>query len=164
MTILSNSANIFLLQIVKNEKEFYPLAWFWLVLLILGIIFAVVSKKNIAIPPIPSALVSAVLAFINIDIIIQVALFVVLTVILYAIYFFIAKKTSTQVSQYSPDSLVGERCVVVEKVDNFAGCGLVRVGKQFWSARGAYDDDVFEAGENLTVVAIEGVKLICRKV
>ena len=61
------------------------------------------------------------------------------------------------------ESIVGEKCVVVEKVDNFAGCGLVKVGKMQFAARGAFDDDVFEAGEVLSVVAIEGVKLILKK-
>ena len=61
------------------------------------------------------------------------------------------------------DSIVGSRCIVTEKIDNYAGCGLVRVNGQFWAARGAGEDDVFEIGEALRVVALEGVKLICRK-
>lgn len=61
------------------------------------------------------------------------------------------------------DNIVGARCTVTEKIDNYAGCGLVRVNGQYWAARGANDDDVFEIGESLRVVAIEGVKLICRK-
>jgi membrane protein implicated in regulation of membrane protease activity len=61
------------------------------------------------------------------------------------------------------ESIVGEKCVVIEKVDNFAGCGLVKVGKMQFAARGAFEDDVFEVGEVLSVVAIEGVKLILKK-
>lgn len=61
------------------------------------------------------------------------------------------------------DSIVGTRCTVTEKIDNYAGCGLVKVNGQYWAARGASDDDVFEIGESLRVVAMEGVKLICRK-
>ena len=61
------------------------------------------------------------------------------------------------------DAIIGERCVVTEKIDNYAGCGQVRVNGQEWSARGAGENDVFEAGEALKIVAIEGVKLICRK-
>ena len=61
------------------------------------------------------------------------------------------------------DDIVGERCVVVERVDNNAGCGEVRVKGQVWSARGVLDTDVFLEGESLKIVAIEGAKLICRK-
>ena len=67
-------------------------------------------------------------------------------------------------SSHSVEETVGQRCIVIDKIDNFAGCGLVKVGSQMWAARGAFDDDVFEVGESLTVVAIEGVKLICRKI
>ena len=51
----------------------------------------------------------------------------------------------------------------IEKIDNFAGCGQVKIHGQSFSARGTEEDDVFEIGEVLRVVAIEGVKLICRK-
>ena len=53
--------------------------------------------------------------------------------------------------------------LVTEKIDNFAGCGQVKVKGQFWSARGFYDDDVFECGESLRIVAIEGVMVVCKK-
>lgn len=61
------------------------------------------------------------------------------------------------------DYIVGEKCVVTETINNFAGCGQARVNGQIWSARGSCDSDVFEVGELLTVVAVEGVKLICKK-
>ncbi|MBE6537247.1 MAG: hypothetical protein E7673_04770 [Ruminococcaceae bacterium] len=63
----------------------------------------------------------------------------------------------------SLDDIVGERCVVIETVDNYAGCGLVKVKGTEWSARSVNDDDVFKIGQSLTVVAIEGAKLICNK-
>ncbi len=61
------------------------------------------------------------------------------------------------------DTVIGEKCVVTEKIDNFAGCGEVRVRGQIWAARGAGEFDIFEVGETLRIVAIEGVKLICRR-
>lgn len=61
------------------------------------------------------------------------------------------------------DDVVGEKAVVIEKIDNFAGCGQVKIHGQSFSARGTEDSDVFEIGEVLHIVAIEGAKLICRK-
>lgn len=61
------------------------------------------------------------------------------------------------------DEIIGEKCVVTERVDNFAGCGIVKVKGCQWAARGVNENDVFEVGESLYVVAIEGVKLVCRK-
>ena len=72
------------------------------------------------------------------------------------------KKNKTD-GEINLESIVGSKCVVIEKVDNFAGSGLVKVNGTMWAARGAFDDDVFEVGEALRVVAIEGVKLICKK-
>ena len=61
------------------------------------------------------------------------------------------------------DDIIGERCTVTETVDNYAGCGLVKVKGTEWSARSVNDDDIFKVGQSLTVVAVEGVKLICNK-
>lgn len=61
------------------------------------------------------------------------------------------------------DSIVGEKCIVTETIDNFAGCGQIKVRGQLWSARGFYEDDIFECGESLRIVAIEGVKAVCKK-
>ena len=72
-------------------------------------------------------------------------------------------KKNTQDKEFSPDTIVGKRCVVVEKIDNFAGCGQVKVNGQGWSARSAYDEDCFDVGEVLSIVAVEGVRLVCVK-
>ena len=61
------------------------------------------------------------------------------------------------------DSVIGEKCRVYERIDDNAGCGLVQIGNSIWSARGVCEGDVFEVGEELVVVAAEGVKLICKK-
>ena len=61
------------------------------------------------------------------------------------------------------DGIVGERCVVTERIDNYAGCGQVKVKGQIWSARGVLENDVFSEGENLKIVAMEGAKLVCKK-
>ena len=61
------------------------------------------------------------------------------------------------------NDIVGSKCAVVDTVDNYIGSGLVKVGGQIWAARSVSDDDVFEIGESLVIVAIEGAKLICRK-
>lgn len=72
-------------------------------------------------------------------------------------------KKNTQDKEFSPETIVGKRCVVVEKIDNFAGCGQVKVNGQGWSARSAYDEDCFDVGEVLSIVAVEGVRLVCVK-
>ena len=72
-------------------------------------------------------------------------------------------KKNGQEREFNPDNIVGKRCVVVERIDNLAGCGQVKVNGQSWAARSAYDDESFGAGETLSIVAIEGVRLVCVK-
>ena len=73
------------------------------------------------------------------------------------------KRPSNEDRESYLESIVGKKCVVVEQIDNFAGCGLVKVNGQCWAARSAYDDECFEVGETLSVAAIEGVKVVCIK-
>ena len=87
----------------------------------------------------------------------------VIIVLFIIIKFVFLKKGAGVDTRTNLDAVIGEKCVVTEKIDNFAGCGQARVNGQEWSARGASENDVFEEGETLKIVAIEGVKLICKK-
>ena len=61
------------------------------------------------------------------------------------------------------DAVIGERAVVIEPIDNLAGKGQVKVKGQIWTARAGDNDAKYAKDEVLSVVAIEGVKLICKK-
>ena len=77
--------------------------------------------------------------------------------------FFKRRSKKTNVAKNNIDLVIGEKCVVTERIDNYAGCGIARVNGLEWSARAAIEDQTFEAGEVLQIVAVEGVKLICKK-
>lgn len=57
---------------------------------------------------------------------------------------------------------LGARCQVTEDIDNMAGAGLVSLHGQEWAACSLSDDVILRKGETVTVVAVEGVKLICK--
>ncbi len=59
------------------------------------------------------------------------------------------------------EAMVGHTCTVTEKICPLTG-GQVRLGDGLWAARGLSQDESYEEGAVLTVVAVEGVKLICR--
>jgi membrane protein implicated in regulation of membrane protease activity len=111
----------------------------------------------------PSALVAMVLSFFNVPSYVQVLVFTVLSAL-----FIIFSRTllgKTLHPKHTPtnaDSVIGESAVVTEQVCNIENRGLVKVRGQIWSARSA-DGDVLEPGEIVSVISIEGVKLICRK-
>ncbi len=60
-------------------------------------------------------------------------------------------------------SAVGRQGIVVETIENDAGCGQILVGGQEWSARSMEIGQTLHVGETVTVVAVQGVTMICKK-
>lgn len=138
--------------------------WIWLVVLVLSIVIEAVTEQFVSIWFAPAAIVAIILNLVTLGPVWQIVGFAVVTIA--GIFLFrdiVMKKLSKNDNRTNIDAIIGEKCVVTESIDNFAGCGQAKVKGQVWSARGAHEDDTFEVGEVLTIVAIEGVKLICVK-
>jgi membrane protein implicated in regulation of membrane protease activity len=143
----------------------FDLGWIWISVIVLAVIIEMLTDQLISIWFVPGAMIATVLDFCNVPVIFQILVFLAISIIGIILgktvlekYFAKAKNTKTNI-----DAIIGEKCVVTEKIDNFAGCGQAKVNGQVWSARSVDEDGVFEAGEILVIVAIEGVKLICKK-
>lgn len=138
--------------------------WMWIAVIVLAIVCEVLTDQLVSIWFVPGAIVSTILDFVGVDIVWQIIVFLVISACgIVCAKLFLTKLRKKGDTRTNIDAIIGERCVVTERIDNFAGCGQARVGGQIWSARGAYENDVFEVGEVLDIVAIEGVKLICKK-
>lgn len=73
----------------------------------------------------------------------------------------LAKKyVNARTQPTNADMLIGKECVVTEAIDNLLGVGAVKVGGKVWTARTAEENGKAELGALMTVVRIEGVKLI----
>jgi membrane protein implicated in regulation of membrane protease activity len=59
-------------------------------------------------------------------------------------------------------SVIGEQGVVIETIDKVKSTGKVRVNKEVWTAK-AEHDEVIPLDQIVTVVRVDGVKLIIRK-
>lgn len=68
-----------------------------------------------------------------------------------------SKKTDT-------DLIIGRRVKVIEPINNLEETGTVKVNGQEWSARLAEKNGKANSGDNVIVLSINGVKLICKKV
>jgi len=135
----------------------------WIGVIVLSIIAEVLTYEMIAVWFIPAAVVSMILSFCGVNIFwVQLLVFAVVSAlgVFFARKFFTIKKED---SRTNIDAIIGEKALVTEKIDNYAGSGLVKVKGQIWSARCVNDEETFAPGELLTVIAIEGVKLICKK-
>ena len=141
------------------------MSWIWIAVIVLAVIIEMLTDQLVSIWFAPGAMVATILDFCEVDIIWQVIVFLVISIVGIVLaktvlekYFPKSGDTKTNI-----EAIIGEKCVVTEKIDNFASCGLVKVNGQIWSARSVIENGVFEVGEILIVVAIEGVKLICKK-
>lgn len=137
---------------------------FWLILLIVCIGIEIPTMGLTTIWFAGGALVAIFAAVIGAPIWLQAVLFIVVSLLLLfftrpiAVKYFNKDRVKTNV-----ESMVGRQAIVVSEIDNLQGIGQVTVGGQEWSARSADERVSIAVGAVVTVVAINGVKLIVRE-
>ncbi len=72
------------------------------------------------------------------------------------------KFVNSRTQPTNADALIGRDCVVTESIDNLAGTGAVKIDGKVWTARSENENTRFAAGDVVTAVRIEGVKLIVK--
>ena len=75
---------------------------------------------------------------------------------------FAKRYVNSRATPTNADMLIGKECVVTEAIDNVLGTGAVTVGGKVWTARTEEPDGKAETGKVMTVVRIDGVKLIVK--
>jgi len=91
---------------------------------------------------------------------VQVIVFVAVSVLTLVIARpYLRRFTRTKVQPTNLDMCVGQPALVTETIDNLAETGQAKIRGNLWTARSA-DGSVIEQGKTVTVVRIEGVKLI----
>lgn len=137
---------------------------FWLIVLIVCIGIELPTLGLTTIWFAGGALVAIFAAIVGAPIWLQAVLFIVVSLLLLfftrpvAVKYFNKDRVKTNV-----ESLVGRQAIVISEIDNLQGIGQVTVGGQEWSARSADDQVNIAVGAVVTVVAINGVKLVVRE-
>ena len=141
------------------------MVWIWLIVMLLALVCEGCTTALVSIWFVPSALVSLILAAAEVDVWVQAVVFFVLSILFIAVFHKVFKKklANNKSKATNTDMLIGEKAVVTEKIDNLNARGAVKVNGQFWSARAEDDARVIEEGEIVEIIAIKGVKLVCRK-
>ncbi|MCM1215241.1 MAG: NfeD family protein [Lachnospiraceae bacterium] len=133
----------------------------WLVLLIVFIVIELATMGLTTIWFAGGALLAAVAAAIHAPLVVQVALFLIVSIVLLfftrplAVKYFNKDRIKTNV-----ESMVGRQAIVISEIDNLEGIGQVTVGGQEWTARSMDDNQRITVGTVVLVRAISGVKLI----
>ncbi len=136
---------------------------FWLILLIVAIAIEALTLGLTSIWFAGGALVAILTAVLNLPVVVQVIVFVLISLVFLvftrpiAVKYFNKDRVRTNV-----ESLVGKQAIVISEIDNLQGIGQVTVNGQEWSARSMEDKVHFQVGEVVRIVAINGVKLVVR--
>jgi membrane protein implicated in regulation of membrane protease activity len=147
-------------KIFKNK--FFVATLIVVMVIAVALIIEASTAALVAVWFIPSAIVSAVLSKLGATVYAQVVVFLVLSVLLVVfVRKLIAKLMKPKIVATNADLLIGETGVVIEKIDNIAAGGVVKVKGQLWSAK-SKEASVIEKDELVEVLAIEGVKLVVK--
>ena len=133
----------------------------WLVLLVLLIAIEVGTMGLTTIWFAGGALIAVILSALGLPSYVQIAAFLVISLVLLiftrpiAMKYFNKDRVKT-----NAEGMVGKKAVVTAAIDNLAATGQVSVNGMEWSARATEDGNKIIEGAIVTIVAISGVKLI----
>lgn len=110
-----------------------------------------------------ACLIAMVVSFFTSNIIIQMVIFLVSSVILILstkpfVKKFINKKTIVT----NANSLIGKKAIVIKEINNLQGTGQIKIGGEIWSAQNESDTTISE-NQEVEIIKIEGVKLIVKQ-
>ena len=139
----------------------------WVIWLVVAVVLGVAEVLNLSFYLFPFAIGAAGAALVSLaggGAVLAWPVFAVLTAVSFGIVRPIAKRHLDVPPQIRTGSaaLVGRTGVVLERIDNDAATGSVRLDGEVWSAR-AYDEDhVFDQGTRVQVMEIRGATaLVC---
>ena len=139
-----------------------PLAW--LAVVVFSFIIEEMTADMVAIWYVPGALVSMILAILDVNWVIQLVVFVAVSAILLVLAKTVLKKKLQKNHTITPtniDAIIGKTATVTSRIDNLKECGEVKVNGQYWTARMTDDSVTADEGMYVTVKEVRGVKLIC---
>ena len=134
----------------------------WTIVLVLAVIAESMTTALVAVWFIPGAVLAIIFSALNFPLWAQLLAFFLSGLGMLFRVAFREKLFKTKIVPTNADSLIGKRAIVIEEIDNLASKGAVKVGAPVWSARSESGESI-EADAVVEVVAIEGVKLICKK-
>ena len=136
----------------------YPMLW-----LILLVAFAGVEGLTAGLISIwfcAGSLAALVASMAHASLVVQVAIFAVVSLVAMAVVRPLAKKYWTpKVQKTNVDSILGREGLVMEAIDNIRGTGQVKIGGIIWTARSTTGEPI-GADTLVTVDRVEGVKVM----
>lgn len=136
----------------------------WLALLAVLLIIEAITAGLTTIWFAGGALVSAVASYFGAGMITQWLLFLVVSLLLLIFTRPLAVKYMNKgVEKTNVNSLIGQKAVVIQEIDNLAQTGQVRLNDIEWMARTETDGEKIPENAVVIIKEIQGVKLIVEK-
>lgn len=133
----------------------------WLVLLVILIVIELVTMGLTTIWFAGGALAAALVSIPGTPVVLQVIVFLIVSLVLLfftrpvAVKYFNKDRVRTNI-----EGMIGRQAIVVSEINNIEGIGQVNTGGMEWSARSSYHNVVLPVGAVVTVLGVDGVKLI----
>ena len=140
------------------------MVWIWLGVAFLAIVCEMVTSELVSVWFVPGAIAGIILGATEQPIWLQTVVFFAVSIILIVLFqvFFRDKVKKGKKNATNLDMIIGEKAVVTETINNISAEGCVKINGQYWSAR-SDDEGVIFKDEIVEIVAVSGVKLICKK-
>lgn len=133
----------------------------WLVILVVLVVIELLTMGLTTIWFAGGALAAALISIPGTPVLLQVVVFLVVSIILLfstrpiAVKYFNKDRIRT-----NTESLIGRQAIVISEINNIEGVGQVNTGGMEWSARSSYNNIVIPVGAVVVILGIDGVKLI----
>lgn len=136
----------------------------WLLLAAIFIIVEIITLGLTTIWFAGGAFIAALAGLCGANLVVQIILFVVVSVVLLALTRPIAVKyLDSKTEKTNAEALVGQNAYVLQTIDNIKESGQAKVNGMEWTARAKEDSMIIQEGTVVKIVAIQGVKLIVEK-
>ncbi len=140
---------------------FKTMAFVWLAVFIVMVVIEIATLGLTTIWFAGGALVALIISLFNPPVAVQIAVFIVVSVVLLIFTRPIAAKHfNKKMVATNVDSVPGEIGIVSVNIDNIAATGTVMIKGMEWTARTESDDLKIEKGAKVKVLRVEGVKVI----
>ena len=140
------------------------LSMIWLIILTVMIVIEIATLGLTTIWFAGGALIAFLLSVVHAPLALQIAAFLIVSVVL--LYFtrpIAIKYFNRNRIQTNSEALIGKQAIVVSDINNIEGLGRVLIQGKEWTARAEEESEKIPAGAVVEVTGIEGVKLLVKK-
>lgn len=134
--------------------------FYWLIALAVLLVIEIITLGLTTIWFAGGALVAFVLALFNVPLLVQIAVFLVVSILLLVFTRpLVEKKLNGSRIKTNVNSMIGKEGRVTETIGNFNQKGIVVINGLEWTARSSSDDLVIPEGSRVVINEIKGVKV-----